>query len=486
MFMSPLAALLLNRNALTVSPAAMLVHFLPVYGCGFLVWWAARPIMQPHNLHLSWRGILLHAARWPIILRAIVAALFRVKKPYMITPKGGFAAMAPTVATYRPFLALGILSALSVVCASLFYGNHLLVAQVLFCLANALFMFIICIVDISLRLRQAKPRWTQLQQYWLRPILAALLLLVGIGGAALLTLLTIQPDEVVAQTTLHEKAVFQPVSYGMTTSQLMQQAKLVPQVQRALPDFGIYTQTPVLMNTVPHIQHFFVDWRDEHYLAFVLAQSLQAGNTPLITIEPRGQADGAMLLSAITKGVYDHQLQNIATVLAASANPVYIRFAHEMELTDVYPWGNQSPGLYIAAYRYVVNYLRTANTRFVWSPAGNQATASNYYPGDAYVDVIGTTVLYDQYWYHQVVPSFEYLVASRRWLQAYNKPVWIVEFGVGRADQLVQQQLIRQASSQFRANGFQALLYLDMKDANLNGPDYRLISPNDFTHLFAY
>lgn len=102
------------------------------------------------------------------------------------------------------------------------------------------------------------------------------------------------------------------------------------------------------------------------------------------------------------------------------------------------------------------------------------------------MDVIGTTVLYDQYWYHQVVPSFEYLVASRRWLQAYNKPVWIVEFGIGRADQLVQQQLIQQASSQFRADGFQALLYLDMKDANLNGPDYRLISPNDFTHLFAY
>src|SRR5262249_10263481 len=37
---------------------------------------------------LSWRGVVLHVARWPIVCWAVANAVLRVRHPYMITPKG--------------------------------------------------------------------------------------------------------------------------------------------------------------------------------------------------------------------------------------------------------------------------------------------------------------------------------------------------------------------------------------------------------------
>ena len=153
-----------------------------------------------------------------------------------------------------------------------------------------------------------------------------------------------------------------------------------------------------------------------------------------------------------------------------------------MELADLYPWGNQDSALFINSYRHVVGLAKEkgiANIKWVWGPAGNNG-AEAYYPGDDVVDVVGTTLLYDQYWFGDFKPSFAELSEQRQWLATFNKPVWIVEFGVGSADPVFQQNLINDALANHKAMGFDSLLYLNISDSNIVGPDYRLASSTYF------
>jgi cellulose synthase (UDP-forming) len=283
------------------------------------------------------------------------------------------------------------------------------------------------------------------------------------------------------------KPVIQPANYSQSTTRLIKEIQAAPKITTT-PSLGMYNRSLDLpKNTQPYIQHSFVDWRDDHYFALVVAKSLQSGNTPLVTVEPRGDTDGQQLLSDIAAGKYDPTLAKLNAVVKASKSPIYIRFGHEMELVDLYPWGNQDPQLYVAAYQHVVDYMRNngaSQARFVWSPAGNLG-AQAYYPGDNYVDVIGTTVLYDQYWYGTYLPSFQELVSNRLWLKQYNKPLWIVEFGAGKANRSDQLQLINEALSQYKDLGFSSIVYLNLIDANIVGPDYSLNSANDFGSFFS-
>jgi cellulose synthase (UDP-forming) len=493
MFLTPIVALLTNHDVARMNGGDFLLHFAPMFICSFLVWWAARPLMQPSHVRLSWRGMLLHAVRWPVILRAILCAGFRVTKPYMITPKGKFARLAPTVKLYRPFLLLGLTSSSAVIIASLIYGSSTLEGQTVFALTNATFMLIICFTDLDLSFRKATGKLTNFRQYWLKPASAIMLLGVLINIAlAVSPLLSNQVYAVLGppnkDLAISSVGLTQASTAHMPTKQLINKISQLPPLpgNAKTPNVGIYSPSHMLSASQPYIQHSFIDWKDTHGLAQQILLAENAGNTPLITLQPGGETDGSILLSDITTGKYDQRLQSISNILAASHRPVYIRFAHEMELYNVYPWGNQDASLYIGAWKHVVTYVRTHganNTKWVWSPAGNTG-ASGYYPGDDYVDVVGTTILYDRYWSDAYQPSFGELQANRAWLKQFGKPVWIVEFGAGNYYSDFQQQLLRQALSQYSAYGYGALVYLNIADSNIVGPDYRLHSLAAFGNLF--
>jgi len=88
LFAVPLLALSLNRRIATVHYLDFLAHSVPLSAAGALVWLWSRPWHVPGNVRLTWRGIVLHAARWIIVLSALIQVIGRVKKPYMITKKG--------------------------------------------------------------------------------------------------------------------------------------------------------------------------------------------------------------------------------------------------------------------------------------------------------------------------------------------------------------------------------------------------------------
>lgn len=106
--------------------------------------------------------------------------------------------------------------------------------------------------------------------------------------------------------------------------------------------------------------------------------------------------------AAIVAGQHDSYIRDFARSVAASGLTVYIRHAHEMN-GNWFPWSRQ-PDQYVLAWRRIVDIFRSVgatNARFIFSvnPSLFQDDATwrenveRYWPGDDYVDVVGTTMI---------------------------------------------------------------------------------------------
>jgi beta-mannanase len=127
------------------------------------------------------------------------------------------------------------------------------------------------------------------------------------------------------------------------------------------------------------------------------------GAQPMVTWEPWDPSTGsanqpAYALGKIIGGSYDAYITRWATQIKASGQPLFLRFAHEMN-GDWYPWSEgvngNTPGQYVAAWRHVHDIFAqvgATNVTWVWTPnviMGSTPTLASLYPGDAYVDWIG-------------------------------------------------------------------------------------------------
>jgi cellulose synthase (UDP-forming) len=71
------------------------------------MWCWSRRWFQPSGLRLSWRGIVLEIARWPVVLWALINVVLRIKHSYMITPKGvGLGRATSRLQVYGPYIML--------------------------------------------------------------------------------------------------------------------------------------------------------------------------------------------------------------------------------------------------------------------------------------------------------------------------------------------------------------------------------------------
>jgi cellulose synthase (UDP-forming) len=88
LFTMPVVGLLLNKPIADVGYGDFMLHCLPTTATALGIWFWSRRWHNPKGIGLSWRGIVLHIARWPVVLSAMLQAVLRVEKPYMITIKG--------------------------------------------------------------------------------------------------------------------------------------------------------------------------------------------------------------------------------------------------------------------------------------------------------------------------------------------------------------------------------------------------------------
>ena len=155
----PVVALLTGRPIANVSLFEYLAYNLAVVLTATLMWRWSRRWFQPSGIGLSWRGMLLEVARWPIVLWAVVNAVLRVKRPYMITPKGARTGRpAPGARLYGPPIVLAEL-ALGAVAVFQSGGGHAptqgYLAIVLF---NLVMVVALLVTALALELRDLRRR----------------------------------------------------------------------------------------------------------------------------------------------------------------------------------------------------------------------------------------------------------------------------------------------------------------------------------------
>ncbi|PWJ38498.1 fibronectin type III domain-containing protein [Sediminitomix flava] len=112
-----------------------------------------------------------------------------------------------------------------------------------------------------------------------------------------------------------------------------------------------------------------------------------------------GRIDHPNGLTDIVNGLYDIELQRIADFFNNNADrPIFLRIGYEFDGE----WNHYEPSKYIAAYKYLVDYMNAQNVEnvaYVWQSATygttyNGLPISSWYPGDAYVDYLGLSFFF--------------------------------------------------------------------------------------------
>jgi hypothetical protein len=250
---------------------------------------------------------------------------------------------------------------------------------------------------------------------------------------------------------------------------------------------GVLALERVLGTPLPLIQ-VYTAWGDRHEQRFplrLLRAIADLGSIPVVTWEPwlvdfenrlhpdlplRDQRDRGGL-RAIAAGTYDFYIDAWAHEAARFGRPLLIRFGHEMNDPYRYPWGpqNNDPGDFIAAWRRVVDRFRAAgahNAVWVWAPHLAYEGWEAYYPGDDWVDWVGTGVLnYGTVAYWSKWWTFDEIFGQRYdRFAALGKPIMIAEFGslaVGGSRPEWLAQALHELPARFPA--VRALLFFDVE-----------------------
>jgi beta-mannanase len=136
----------------------------------------------------------------------------------------------------------------------------------------------------------------------------------------------------------------------------------------------------------------------------------------------------------IANGAQDNYLRLFAADLAAFNGTVYLRYAHEMN-GFWYPWSRDAAN-YRRAWRHIVRLFRDVgarNVRFLWSVNPNLYESQSawmrglrpYWPGSAYVDDIGSTMINFGGAKRYAVSNFEPRLRALH--RTYAKPVMLTE-----------------------------------------------------------
>ncbi|WP_163268963.1 glycoside hydrolase family 26 protein [Chelativorans alearense] len=262
------------------------------------------------------------------------------------------------------------------------------------------------------------------------------------------------------------------------------------------PLFGIYDPHGRFRGSSrPQIEHVFVYWQalDKRMLAGKMRLAEEKGRTLMVTVEPYTKAanwrdGGERLFDDIIAGRFDAEITSICGMIASFPGEQWIRWGHEMEdPTGRYPWARDDARGYVAAYRKFVETCRdiAPRARFIWSPKGERGLAG-YYPGTAYVDMVGLSVWglekWDRDWYGRPRGFTESFAEKYTRVERFGKPVIIAELGVagGKAYRRTwMSQVLASAPANAAFPLLTSVVYFNDKEPHYwpNGygsPDWRL------------
>ncbi|MGZ5403934.1 MAG: glycosyl hydrolase [Nocardioides sp.] len=168
--------------------------------------------------------------------------------------------------------------------------------------------------------------------------------------------------------------------------------------------------------------------------------SADAGHRLLISWTAKRRNGSYETWSRIASGTVDPLIDACAAALAGLGATVEFTFQHEPETnTGLLPGGAGTPAEYQAAYRHVVERMRTQVSNVLYVPifmaiTPRQKKMATWYPGNAWADAVG----FDGYnWYGCVNPKGPWVTptfvfnAAHNFTVSVNKPMVIAEWGTG-------------------------------------------------------
>ncbi len=193
---------------------------------------------------------------------------------------------------------------------------------------------------------------------------------------------------------------------------------------------------------ITDLRAVFVHWGNESQFPMYIAPYVRDRNKTLVifweatdynvatTEQPRFNYD------AILRGDWDAYFRSFAASAKTYNAPVILIPFSEMNgdwFTVSGTKNGNTPAKHIAAYRYIREFFRTTpNVQFGWAPnngsvpdvAGNQI--ADYYPGDAYVDIVGVDGF--NFGGTQWETFSQVFDKSLLQLNTYKKPVYLFSF----------------------------------------------------------
>jgi hypothetical protein len=220
------------------------------------------------------------------------------------------------------------------------------------------------------------------------------------------------------------------------------------------------------------IWHNYWEWAD----AMPRKSPGPAGTTPLISW-------WGISLATILNGSQDAVIARAADSLAALKQPVFLRWAWEMN-GNWYPWdgmhNGKDPNSYIQAWRRlhsIFSQHRAVNVGWVWGPnVGSLPNdpwndMQNYYPGDDYVDWIAVSAYAGG---RDTAASLFQPFTDR---YKTHKPIMIAETGIEEHGGTVKADWIRSLHSWLVANpAVGAMVWFDTDDDRSSTQNWRIDS----------
>ncbi|WP_406857049.1 DUF4214 domain-containing protein [Alsobacter sp. KACC 23698] len=232
---------------------------------------------------------------------------------------------------------------------------------------------------------------------------------------------------------------------------------------------------------VDHVLFYLNDWNWAAFDSSVpWAADLWKGSGADVIWSVPLVVQGASLEQAAA-GAFDGHYKLAANALAQSADssgPIYVRVGWEFN-GDWMPWSAKGhEDAFIGAFRDLVQTFRGVSDRFkfVWDVniGGSVIDPATAYPGDAYVDVVGTDFYYNLQWDspdgHAAFQSKVNGPYGLQWQQdfaaAHHKATAVSEWGV-QSDNA--EGYIQDAARWFNDHGMVFQNYWETNAANFNG-----------------
>jgi beta-mannanase len=185
----------------------------------------------------------------------------------------------------------------------------------------------------------------------------------------------------------------------------------------------------------------------------------------------------------VTSGSQDALIAKAADALAAFRQPVFLRWAWEMN-GNWYDWGGprngNNPAGFVAAWRHIHDIFvahKAVNVAWVWGPNAGSApeqawnAMGHYYPGDAYVDWVGIS----GYFTGRETPASLFAAITSGY--GNRKPIMIAETGALERGGTVKADWIRALDAWIVAHpAVGALVWFDTNNDKGNTKDWRIDS----------